>query len=150
MERSQGVSGREEEGRDAKRSGPGADRKKAGRRLEIVVTTLSALLLLAASALLVWEGTRPYRPARFESRVEQVRVVDGRHYLRITVENSGRESVQGLGVRLELKSGDEVVDSASAVLDWLPEGSSRSVVLILEHDPALYEQVFRFEGYQVP
>jgi uncharacterized protein (TIGR02588 family) len=118
--------------------------------LQIVVTWLSALLLLAVVSYLVWEGTRPPEDARFEGGIEAVREVGGRFHAAVSVANDGGRSVQSLGVALELRSGDQVVERAGAVLDWLPEGSTRRLVLILEHDPSVYESELLFEGYLVP
>lgn len=119
-------------------------------RLQIAVTWASGLLLLAIVGYLVWEGTRPYTPASFRASVEQVRQVDGRYFVRLEVKNVGGQSVQGLGVRLELIGDGQPVEDVSSIVDWLPEGSSRELVLILENDPARYQTVVRFEGYLVP
>lgn len=114
------------------------------------MTWASGLLLLAIVGYLVWEGTRPYTPASFQASVEEVRQLDGHYSVRLKVRNVGGQSVQGLAVVLELIGEGEPVESVSSVFDWLPEGSSRELVLIVENDPARYRTVVRFEGYLVP
>jgi uncharacterized protein (TIGR02588 family) len=118
--------------------------------LQIVVTWLSALLLLAVVGYLTWEGTRPAEDARFEGGIEAVREVGGQFHAAVSVTNDGGRSVQSLGVALELRSADQIVERAGVVLDWLPEGSTRRMVLILEHDPRVYESELLFESYLVP
>jgi uncharacterized protein (TIGR02588 family) len=119
-------------------------------RLQILVTWLSGLLLLSVVGYLVWEGSRPPVDAQFQARIGTVREVDENYYLAISVTNTGGLSVQSLGVSLELREGTQVVDRAGTVLDWLPEGSTRTLVLILEEDPREHRTVVSFDGYQVP
>lgn len=120
-------------------------------KVQIAVTWLSGLLLLAAAGYLVWEGMRTPAPAEFRAELGPVREADGRYYLPLLVRNVGDESVQGLGVSIELVDEDQsVVDSSAATVDWLPEGSSRGIVLIFHEDPGRYRSQVRFAGYQVP
>ena len=118
--------------------------------LQIAVTWVSGLLLLTVAIYLVWEGTRPFTPASFSADVREVREFEGSHFVRLEVSNVGGQSVQGLGVVLELRRGEEVVERASGVLDWLPEGSSRQLVLIVERDPQQFTPVVTYDAYQVP
>ena len=118
--------------------------------LQIVVTGISGLLILSIVGYLVWEGTRPFTPAEFQATVEEARAVGDRYHVRLRVTNTGGQSVASLEVVLELWEGDEVVESAAAVLDWVPERSSRDLVLIVPEDPGDYTPVVRYRGYQIP
>jgi uncharacterized protein (TIGR02588 family) len=145
------VAGAEQDRRHTDRTENGARRRRVREsRLQIVVSWLAGLLLLGVVGYLVWEGTRTGVPAAFEARIEPVRESEDLYYLPLTVTNTGGESVQGLGVSLELFDGDTIVERSSATIDWLPEGSSRQVVVILDRDPRRYRPVVGFEGYQVP
>jgi uncharacterized protein (TIGR02588 family) len=124
--------------------------KPAESRLQLLVTWLSGLLLLVAVGYLILEGMREYRPASFSHRFESVREAAGRYYLPLRVTNTGGESVQGLVISIELRSGPEVIETSTANLDWLPEGSTRRVVMVFEEDPAAYRPVVDYEGYQLP
>jgi uncharacterized protein (TIGR02588 family) len=118
--------------------------------MQIVVSWFSGLLLLCVAGYLVWEGTRPHVPPEFSATQGEVWVSGERFYLPVEIRNSGGESVQGLAVSLELLDGATVVERATTTLDWLPEGSSRRVVLILDQDPRRFRPVVGFEGYQLP
>ncbi|MEX2536655.1 MAG: hypothetical protein WD273_13750 [Trueperaceae bacterium] len=118
--------------------------------IQILVTWLSGLLLLTIVVYLVWEGTRPPLPASFTFAIETVHEANDYFHLRLSVANEGGESVQDLGVTLELYDGEELLETVSSVLDWLPERSTRELVLILEQDPSLYRTMVRFGGYQIP
>jgi uncharacterized protein (TIGR02588 family) len=118
--------------------------------MQIVVSWLSGLLLLGAAGYLVWEGTRPHVPPEFAAKLGEVRESGERFYLPLVIRNTGSESVQGLAVSLELRDAERVVERATTTVDWLPEGSSRRVVLILDEDPRAFRPVVGFEGYQVP
>ncbi|MEX2541457.1 MAG: FxLYD domain-containing protein [Trueperaceae bacterium] len=135
------------EGRERRNGGPLSRESK----VQIAVTWLSGLLLLAAAGYLVWEGTRTPAPTEFSGELGAVREAGGRYYLPLLVRNHGDESVQTLGVSVDLLDEDEsLVDTSATTVDWLPEGSSRSVVLILDEDPGRYRPEVRFGGYQVP
>lgn len=131
---------------------PGKQRANAPREstLQIVITWLSGLLLLAACGYLVWEGMQPTEQASFSAEIESVEEAAGHYYLRLAITNEGGESVQGLGVTVGLRRGSEPVERANATVDWLPEGSKRSLVLIFEQDPGSFDVVVGFEGYQIP
>lgn len=118
--------------------------------LQIVVTWISGLLLLAVLGFLIWDGTRASAPAQFTTIMEPVRASGNRFYLPMKVENSGGESVQSLGLTVELLDGESVLESSSVTLDWLPEESTRSVVFVFEQDPENFRTRIEFEGYQVP
>ena len=142
---------------EGNRTSNGEGHSKGGEReqpketwLQIVVTWISGLLILSIVGYLVWEGTRPFAPAEFQATVEEARPVGDRYHVRLRVTNTGRQSVASLEVVLELREDDEVVESAAAVLDWLPERSSRDLVLIVPRNPSDYTAVVRYRGYQIP
>lgn len=118
--------------------------------LQVVVTWISGILLLAVLGYLVWDGTRASSPAQFSTIIEPARSSGDHFYLPVSVDNIGGESVQGLGLTVELLEGESVLESSSVTLDWLPEGSTRRVVLVFERDPAGLRKRVRFGGYQVP
>jgi uncharacterized protein (TIGR02588 family) len=118
--------------------------------MQIVVSWFSGLLLLSVAGYLVWEGTRTQLPAEFSAALGPVRESGERFYLPLRISNYGGESVQGLAVSLELRDGGSIVERVTTTVDWLPEGSSRRVVLILDEDPRRFRPVVGFEGYQLP
>jgi uncharacterized protein (TIGR02588 family) len=148
-----GGSSATEQGREGGDDGARREDRAARPRestMQIVVSWFSGLLLLCVAGFLVWEGTRPQVPAEFAATLGEVRESGDRFYLPLEIRNMGSESVQGLAVSLELRDGERVVERATATVDWLPEGSSRHVVLILDEDPRSFRRVVGFEGYQLP
>ena len=148
-ERTGGSAGQDGE-TDAHGGGEQNHQRPRETRVQIVVTWVSGLLLLAVVGYLVWEGTRPFTPAGFSAVIEEVRELEESYFVRLEVSNEGGQSVQGLAVVLELREGGEVVETAEGILDWLPESSSRELVLIVERDPRLFPPEVTFESYQIP
>ncbi|HEX7004099.1 MAG TPA: hypothetical protein VF168_07920 [Trueperaceae bacterium] len=159
--RGRGVAGAERNGPDGKqaqaaaRSNDRHDRKRNDERpretrLQIVVTWISSILLLSIVGYLVWEGTRPFTPAAFTARVAEIRQHADDYFVRLEVSNVGGQSVQGLTVVLELLDGETIVETAEGVLDWLPEDSTRDLVLILQHDPRSLSPDVSYDSYRIP
>lgn len=121
-----------------------------GGFLQAGITILSGLLLLSAATYLVWEGTHATAPPNFDWQLETVQERSGRFYLRATLTNDGGESVQNLSVSIRLQDGQRTVERSETVVDWLPQGSSRRVVFILNNDPELHRTTVEFGAYSVP
>lgn len=134
----------------AERAGSDEGRSHGTNWLERTVAWISALLLLSAMAYLVAEGLGGTEPARFEARPERIWPSGESYQVLLSVRNTGGTSVQNLRLTVELKEGDTTVAQTKTGLSWLPAGSSREAVAILDEDPNAYELEVSFDGYELP
>ena len=119
---------RQSEGRGYRSSGPDW--------IERLATIVSALLVLAVVAVLVWDAVHPDRPPALDASTGAPHVV-GRHWhVPITVRNSGDVAVQEVSVSVALEHPDTAVKDIHIQIDWLPGRSQREIDAVFPVDPA--------------
>jgi uncharacterized protein (TIGR02588 family) len=103
--------------------------------LERLASWMSAALLAALVAFLVWDAARPDLPAAFRVRVEEPSVVGGQLHVPVIVENVGDRAARA--VEVSVSSGDRGSPAEAAfTIDWLPGRSSRRGVAVLPAGPS--------------
>ena len=103
--------------------------------VERTATIISALLVAALLALLIWDAVRTHTAAEFRTKVGESHVVGAEHYLEISVENTGDRAARDVQVSVSLTAADST-DEATFTIDWLAGRSTRHGIVILPRDPA--------------
>ena len=130
------------------------DRQQEVTLLEKIATALSALLVAALIAVLLWDASHPDTPPRFT--VDQgAPILDGANYrFPVVVHNHGDKSAKAVVVHLELIAtpADTVIDESELTIDWLPGQSSRDIVGLFKRPTNGERAGVRAEvrGYVVP
>lgn len=120
-------------------------------RLEWAVALLGLALVLGAAGYMAAYGlTGAKGPPILTIAKVSVVPTAGRHSVRFEARNAGDTTAASVQLAAELRAGDELVERAQTVIDYLPRGSRREGAFIFDHDPAAYELDLRIEGYSEP
>ena len=136
------MSGPAEQGKQGGDKTPAAEWFVAGLGLVLVVAAVGFLLYQALAV----KGTPPDITLAIEATSE----VQQGYLVTVTVHNGGGETVAGLTVEGELKDGEEVLESDTATLDYVPAHSTRRVGFFFQENPADFDLTLRASGYQSP
>ena len=117
--------------------------------VERAATIISTLLVAALLALLIWDAVRTHTPAELRTKVGESHVVEGAHYLEISVENTGDRAARDIEVSVSLTAADST-DEATFTIDWLAGRSTRHGMVILPRDPASGRVRARVTGFVEP
>ena len=131
---------------------PAVNGANGAPRAEWLVGLLGLLLVLVTIGYLVWVGLQPSRPASIAVQVDYVAEQPQGFMLRFTARNGGTQPAGDVQIRGEL-FGDGAatgVEVAEAGIDYLPGGSTRSGVLLFQHDPRTHRLQLRSVGYNEP
>ncbi|HLS81700.1 MAG TPA: hypothetical protein VK025_09890 [Steroidobacter sp.] len=129
-----------------------SDPRAAGTpRLEWALGAFGALLLACAASFLVHEAlTADDRPGAVTASVMGIHEVDGGYLVTFVLRNLGDATLSELHVSARLMDGDEEVERAQTVIDYLPGGSTREGGFYLRSDPRDGALDIRPEGYVIP
>lgn len=119
--------------------------------LEWIVAGISCLLLIAVLAYLTVVGVVGDQGTP-ELVVERIAVsaTGGGFVVEFSASNRSRESVSAVEIGGELRNDNEVVEEASATLDYIPQHSKRRGALIFRKDPNQYQMHLMARGYAEP
>lgn len=118
---------------------------------EWITAAVGLVLVLATVGILVREGLRrDGRPPEITLRVVDVTGTASGWVARFEAHNAGDEVAANLEVAGEIVAGDSVLESASAVIDYLPSGARRSGGLHFRRAPADGTLRLHPVGYQKP
>lgn len=119
--------------------------------MEWILGAIGAVLFISAVGFLIVEGIRgPDRPGEVVLRIEEILETENTHLVRYSAYNSGSKTLADLHLSARLFDGTSEIDSAQAVLDFLPGNSTRRGGFYLREDPERYRLELRVEGYQEP
>jgi len=104
--------------------------------VERLATLISALLVLAVVAVLVWDAVHPDRPASLDASAGTPRKVGTHWHVPIVVRNSGDVAVQEVNVSVGLEHPDTAVKGIDVRIDWLPGRSQREIDAVFAVDPS--------------
>ena len=124
---------------DFNSSTPPAEWALAGVGAALAVVMIGFLVVVAVRA--------PDAPPQLTGRVVAVTSGGEGYTVDAEIHNSGGAAARTIAVKGELVVDGEVVETATAQLDYLPGGASRRVGLLFEHDPALGEVDVAPEGF---
>ncbi|MDQ3698326.1 MAG: hypothetical protein M3373_09920 [Gemmatimonadota bacterium] len=131
----------------AKTGGGAGGKGERASILEVVASAVSALIILAIVAFLMWEGTRPAILPTFELRLGDPQRVGDVYYVPVRVRNGGTRAARGVAIRVEVAGGDPG-PGAEVTLEWVPAKSERAGFAVLDEDPrgrALTARVTSFD-----
>ena len=117
--------------------------------LERTATIVSALLVAALLALLLWDATREHAPAELTAKAGKDHPVGTQHYLAVSVENPGDRAARDVEVTVSLTAADST-DEATFVIDWIPGKSTRHGTAIFPRDPAGGKVTATVKGFAEP
>lgn len=119
---------------------------------EWVAAGVGALLVVAAIGFVSWQAiSEPdHAVPMLTVSVDSVARHADRHVVRFTVRNAGAATAAGVRVDGTLRSGDVVVETSSATVDYVPAHSRRTAGVIFTRDPRGYQLELRPVGWQDP
>ena len=117
--------------------------------LELVATWISAVLLAAMVAFLVWDALRDAQPPSFETIIESHAQRGAYAYVTIAVRNTGDDAARMVEVRVVPDAGATGAE-AHFTLDWIPGRSTRRGVAVLPQSVALGRLRAEVIGYAEP
>jgi len=129
-----------------------ARKKREGDRpdpLELIVTWISAVLLAAMLAFLIWDATRASNPPSFEASIESLEQRGSYAYVTVAVRNRGDDAARAVEVRVVPEAGDKASE-AHFTLDWLPGRSTRRGIAVFPQTVALGRLRAEVAGYAEP
>lgn len=132
----------------AGRSGP-AQKTSA---LEWMVAAIGlAVVVGAAVYMTVYAARGADGPPLLSVRtVSVVPMGSSSHVVRFEARNDGGATAASVHLSAELRSGNEVVETARATLDYLPRNSRRGGAFVFSRDPGELTLSLRVEGYSEP
>jgi uncharacterized protein (TIGR02588 family) len=118
--------------------------------LERLATIVSALLVLAVIAVLVWDAAHPDRPPALEASAGAPRMVGRFWHVPISVRNAGDVAVQDVAVSVTLAHPDTTVKDVDIHIDWLPGRSEREIDAVFGVDPARGRIIAAVQSFDEP
>ncbi len=83
-------------------------------------------------------------------RVQDVVQTSNGYLAQVVAENAGDETAAALTLEGELKRGDEVIETSTLTLDYLPGRARRNAGLFFRNDPREYTLEVRAKGHEKP
>ena len=118
--------------------------------LERLATLISAALVLAVVAVLVWDAVHPDRPAALDASTGAPRAVGRQWHVPIIVRNSGDVAVQEVNVSVGLEHPDTSVRDIDIRIDWLPGRSQREIDAVFPVDPSRGHLTAQVQSFDEP
>jgi uncharacterized protein (TIGR02588 family) len=126
-------------------------RSSATPRLEWLLGIFGILLLASIVSLLVYEGlTHGDEPGAVVVTVTGIRDVGNVHLVKFSVRNEGSETLNQLHLTARLTDGNRQIESAQALIDYLPARSEQEGGVYLRNDPHRYALQIDPAGYMKP
>lgn len=126
--------------------------RSSDRYWEIVSAGLGALFVVGSIGYLVYYGFA-HSPSPPELAVENIGIsnsAQGQHHVRFRVHNEGNSTAAAVIIRGRLLEGETVMETAEAIIDYVPELSEREGGLYFSHDPTAYKVELGAAGYADP
>jgi uncharacterized protein (TIGR02588 family) len=98
--------------------------------LSRLVSSLSAVVVLALFGLILWDAVHPDIPPAPRAKAGVVRRTAGRSHIDVEVLNDGDMAARDVLVRVALATADTTIDD-EITIDWLAGHSRRHVTVIL-------------------
>ena len=126
-------------------------RSSATPRLEWLLGTFGALVLASGVSFLVYQGlNHGNEPGAVVVSVTEIRNVGSAHLVRFRVRNEGSETLNHLHLTAYLKDGEVQIESAQAVIDYLPGRSEQEGGVYLRNDPHRHALQIDPAGFMKP
>lgn len=120
-------------------------------RIEWIAAGLGGAILVSTIGYMVYYGlTTENGPPVVAIEQGPVERAGAGYLVRFTARNDGQSTAAELHLSGTLRNGDAVVERSGAVIDFLPEGSTREGGLFFTHDPSGLALELRAEGYVAP
>lgn len=118
--------------------------------VERLATIISAVLVVAVVAVLVWDAVHPDRPVSLDVSTGTPTAV-GRHWhVPIVVRNSGDVAAQEVNVSVSLQHPDTTVRDIDIRIDWLPGRSERAIDAVFAVDPSRGKLTAEVQSFDEP
>lgn len=133
-----------------KETGEHQQRSSGPDWVERLATIISAVLVVAVVAVLVWDAVHPDRPAALDASTGTPHAV-GRHWhVPIIVRNSGDVAAQEVNVSVSLQHPDTTVRDIDIRIDWLPGRSERAIDAVFAVDPSRGKLTAEVQSFDEP
>ncbi|MEX0808968.1 MAG: hypothetical protein WD044_09580 [Dongiaceae bacterium] len=119
--------------------------------VEWIVAAVGGAILICLVVYLVWCGiSRSSIPPQITVSVTEIHETAGSYVVAFTARNAGNLTAASVSIVGEVVRDGEIVATARAVLDFVPESSERKGGLLFAIDPDDGELVLRAESYIEP
>lgn len=119
--------------------------------LEWVLGALGAALLVSCIGFLIWKSAQGAdEPGRVTMDVTRTLALEDQYLMEFEVHNAGTQTLAALNVTARLLDGEKEVESAQAVIDYVPGRSTRSGGFYFRTDPRQHRVELNAGGYQTP
>jgi uncharacterized protein (TIGR02588 family) len=120
-------------------------------KLERILGAVGAALVIASAGFLTYRGlTDEARPGALVVTVTEIRDVGDQYVATFAVHNRGAETLSQLHMVARVMDGETELESAPAVIDYLPAHSTQKAGVYLRHDPRRYRLEITPGGYMEP
>ena len=120
-------------------------------RLELLLGIFGLVLLVAAVAYLGYQGlSNPASPGAVTVTVLDVHPAGDAYVVKFSAKNEGGENLSQLHLTARLSEGNEEIESAAALIDYLPAHAERGGGIYLRNDPRRYTLRIDPAGYVEP
>ena len=118
---------------------------------ERAMAVLGAACLLGLLGFLLWQAVAGKQgPPDIVVEVKQVVAVEAGWLLSFRARNRGGETAANAVIRGELRNGENVLESASLTIDYVPPSSVREGGLYFRRDPRRHQLILEPVGYATP
>jgi uncharacterized protein (TIGR02588 family) len=119
--------------------------------LEWLLGMLGLALLIAGVTYLTYQGlANSSKPGPVVVTVLEVHPVGGAHIVKFSVRNNGDQNLGQLHLIARLNDGDREIESAPALIDYLPARSEQRGGVYLRNDPRRHTLRIDPAGYMDP
>jgi uncharacterized protein (TIGR02588 family) len=119
-----------------------------GRRSNAEWVTL-ALSLFVVGALVAVALVEEARRQQVDLSSVQV-TFESFYYVPYTVRNTGRDAISSAEIWIEVYDGEELVESAEILVQYLPLQGKQDGIYVSAHDPRTHDMRGRLESLQFP
>jgi uncharacterized protein (TIGR02588 family) len=119
--------------------------------LEWVLGGIGVVLVIACVGFLVYQGMNgDERPGKIVATVTDIVSAEDEHIVMFELRNGGSQTLSNVRVTGRLTEGDEELERAQTIIDYLPGHSRQGGGFYFKNDPRAHLVEIRAEGYQEP
>jgi len=118
---------------------------------EWIIGILGMLIFLFSFGYILYNAVTVNKtPPKIKISIDSVVAMENNYVTKITVQNYGASTAEGLVIQGEITSGGIALETSRTTFDYVPEKSKRKGGMIFTKDPRKYTLSIRALGYEEP